>query len=64
MLDPGIARVEKSPGPKSGCFLGKLLWSFDLEGVRGHKKSFDKDFKVFMMWERPELYVRFVPIER
>ncbi|EPE30390.1 Cytochrome P450 [Glarea lozoyensis ATCC 20868] len=42
-------------------FLGKLLWSFDLEGVSGHEKYFDKDFKAYLMWERPELWVRFLP---
>ncbi|TVY85265.1 Cytochrome P450 monooxygenase aclL [Lachnellula suecica] len=42
-------------------FLGKVLWSFDLEAVSGHEKSFNRDFRVFVMWERPELYVRFLP---
>jgi cytochrome P450 len=45
-------------------FLGKVLWTFDLEGVRGHEKSFDKDFRVFVLWDRPELYVRFLPAKR
>jgi len=44
-------------------FLGKVLWAFDLEGVRGHDKSFDKDFSVHTMWNRPDLYVRFVPVK-
>ncbi|KAK3292010.1 cytochrome P450 [Chaetomium fimeti] len=42
-------------------FLAKVLWTFELEGVRGHDKSFDDDFSVHVMWNRPELYVRFVP---
>ncbi|GAB1318005.1 hypothetical protein MFIFM68171_08215 [Madurella fahalii] len=42
-------------------FLGKILWTFDLEGVRGHERSIDKDFSVHVMWNRPELYVRFLP---
>ncbi|KAF4633886.1 hypothetical protein G7Y89_g4230 [Cudoniella acicularis] len=37
-------------------FLEKVLWTFDLEGVSGHEKSFDKDFRVYVMWERPGLY--------
>ncbi|CAG8982559.1 hypothetical protein HYALB_00007275 [Hymenoscyphus albidus] len=44
-------------------FLGKVLWSFDLEGVRGHEKSFD-EFKVYVMWNRPELWVRYSPVDR
>ncbi|KAK4206768.1 cytochrome P450 [Rhypophila decipiens] len=43
-------------------FLGKLLWTFDLEGVKGHDKSIDKDFTVHVMWNRPELWVRFLPV--
>ncbi|KAM7193008.1 Cytochrome P450 [Rhypophila sp. PSN 637] len=42
-------------------FLGKLLWTFDLEGVKGHDKSIDEDFSVHVMWNRPELWVRFLP---
>jgi len=42
-------------------FLGKVLWAFDLEGVQGQDKSFDKDFSVHAMWNRPDLYVRFLP---
>jgi hypothetical protein len=49
---------------QSRLFLGKLLWSFNLEGVSGFEKEFDKDFKAYLMWERPELWVRFLPIGR
>lgn len=45
-------------------FLAKVLWTFDLEGVRGLDKDFNKDFTVHVMWYRPELRVRFVPVER
>ena len=44
-------------------FLGKLLWNFDLEAVRGHEGSFE-DFTCHVMWNRPDLYVRFRPVER
>jgi cytochrome P450 len=43
-------------------FLGKVLWTFDLEGVYGHERSFDKDFSVHVMWNRPELCMRFLPV--
>jgi len=42
-------------------FLAKILWTFDLEAIRGHEKSFEKDFTVHLLWNRPDLYVRFVP---
>lgn len=41
-------------------FLGKVLWTFDLEGVYGHERSFDKDFSVHVMWYQPKLCVRFL----
>ena len=42
-------------------FLGKVLFAFDLEGVRGHDMDFDKDFSVHILWNRPDLWVRFRP---
>ncbi|KAI2782286.1 isotrichodermin C-15 hydroxylase [Daldinia loculata] len=41
-------------------FLAKVLWTFDLEMVRGHDKTFDKDFLIHVMWTRPEVRVRFL----
>jgi len=43
-------------------FLGKVLWTFDLVGVRGFERSFDADFSVHLLWNRPDLFVRFVPV--
>jgi hypothetical protein len=43
-------------------FLGKLLWSFDLEGVRGQEKSFDKDFKVYLLCKCEFLRVKLLPV--
>jgi cytochrome P450 len=44
-------------------FLGKVLWAFDIEGIREHEKSYDKDFSAHAMWNRPELYVRYIPVK-
>lgn len=44
-------------------FLGKVLWTFNLEAVSGHEKSFDEGFSVHILWNRPALYVRFLPAE-
>lgn len=42
-------------------FLGKVLWTFDVQAVSGHERSFDEAFSVHVMWNRPPLWVRFVP---
>ncbi|KAK7706314.1 hypothetical protein SLS64_007654 [Diaporthe eres] len=42
-------------------FLAKVLWTFDLEAVSGHDKSFDQHVSAHVMWNHPDLYVRFVP---
>lgn len=42
-------------------FLAKVLWTFDLEAVSGHDKSFDQDVSAHVMWNHPDLFVRFLP---
>ena len=42
-------------------FLAKTLWAFDLEAVRGHEGSFDRQVSAHVMWNHPDLFVRFVP---
>ncbi|OAQ66841.1 cytochrome P450 [Pochonia chlamydosporia 170] len=75
-LSPGATvggeYVPRGPGPRqctgreitwsqTRLFLGEVLWTFDLEPVSGHEKSFDEDFSVHAMWNRPDLYVRLTP---
>jgi hypothetical protein len=46
-------------------FVAKVIWEFDLESVQGQKGiSFDKDFKFLTFWERPQYFVRFIPVSR
>ncbi|KAI1394963.1 isotrichodermin C-15 hydroxylase [Hypoxylon fuscum] len=45
-------------------FIAKVLWTFDLDMVRGQDKTFDKDFSVHVMWYRPDVRVRFLQCER
>ncbi|KAI1171575.1 isotrichodermin C-15 hydroxylase [Nemania sp. FL0916] len=45
-------------------FLAKVLWTFDIEGVKGMDASFDDDFRLHAMWKRPEVWVRFHPVQR
>ncbi|ROW15259.1 hypothetical protein VPNG_03106 [Cytospora leucostoma] len=42
-------------------YLAKVLWTFNLEAVRGQKISFDKDFSFYSMWNKPQFWVRFLP---
>lgn len=46
-------------------FIAKVLWSFDVEVTPGQKRiDFDRDFKMYAMWEKPEFRVRFQPVRR
>ncbi|KAJ8123392.1 hypothetical protein ONZ43_g650 [Nemania bipapillata] len=45
-------------------FLAKVLWAFNLELVRGKDITFDRDFSVHTMWNKPSIWVRFIPVER
>ncbi|KAI8623597.1 cytochrome P450 [Xylariaceae sp. FL1651] len=40
----------------------KLFWSFDIEQV-SKPLEFDRDFRVYSIWAKPELRVRFLPVE-
>lgn len=44
--------------------IAKLLWSFDMELVPGQRLDWERDFKLYAIWHRPEVYVRFVPVVR
>ncbi|THV52969.1 hypothetical protein BGAL_0063g00270 [Botrytis galanthina] len=45
-------------------YLAKILWTFDVEAVPGQNLSFDRDFSVYTMWDKPRFWVRFVPVKR
>jgi cytochrome P450 len=45
-------------------FFAKTLWTFDLEGIKGMDKEFDRDFSLHAMWNRPEIRVKFHPVLR
>ncbi|KAF7893214.1 uncharacterized protein EAF02_000752 [Botrytis sinoallii] len=44
-------------------YLAKVLWAFDLEAVPGQDLSFDRDFSVYTMWNKPKIWVRFLPVK-
>ncbi|KAF7949448.1 uncharacterized protein EAE97_002957 [Botrytis byssoidea] len=45
-------------------YLAKILWTFDVEAVSGQDVAFDRDFSVYTMWNKPQFWVRFVPVKR
>jgi cytochrome P450 len=45
-------------------FVAKLLWSFDVEMLPNQKIVFERDFKMYAMWEKPEFRVHFHPVVR
>ncbi|KAI0799234.1 isotrichodermin C-15 hydroxylase [Xylaria sp. FL0064] len=61
LLGPRMCPGRESAWIQIRLFLAKVLWTFDLELVKGHHLSFDRDFSVFTMWNKPEMRVRFIP---
>jgi hypothetical protein len=49
---------------QSKLYLAKILWCFDIEVVPGKDLSFERDFSIYAMWNRPPFRVRFIPIGR
>jgi hypothetical protein len=45
-------------------FMAKVLWTFNMEGVKGMDKNFDDDFSLHAMWYRPRIWVRFHSVKR
>ncbi|KAI0400702.1 cytochrome P450 [Xylaria palmicola] len=45
-------------------FLAKVLWTFDVEAMKGMESSFDNDFRIYAMWKRPQVWVRFHDVHR
>jgi len=45
-------------------FLAKVLWEFDVSAVKGQSFDLEKDLLHYGFFEKPEMYVRFVPVLR
>ncbi|KAK4235119.1 Isotrichodermin C-15 hydroxylase [Achaetomium macrosporum] len=54
-----VARIE------TRLFITKMLWSFEIEPLDGVKKlDYERDFRVYSIWEKPEMRVRLLPVKR
>ncbi|TGJ81697.1 hypothetical protein E0Z10_g7077 [Xylaria hypoxylon] len=65
---PFITGPRQCPGREMAkitfrLVVSKLFWSFDVVQV-SKRLEFDKDFRVYSIWTKPELRVRFLPVKR
>ncbi|KAI0484977.1 isotrichodermin C-15 hydroxylase [Xylariaceae sp. FL0804] len=60
-LGPRACTGREIAWTQARLFLAKVLWTFDLVQTRGQDATFDRDFSVQLMWNRPEFRVQFVP---
>ncbi|KAJ8117362.1 hypothetical protein ONZ43_g4226 [Nemania bipapillata] len=40
-------------------FIAKVLWEFNVEMLPGQDFNFERDFRLYAMWEKPKFWVRF-----
>jgi hypothetical protein len=45
-------------------FLAKVLWSFDVFKADAQEFNLERDLLHYGFFEKPELYVRFVPVSQ
>ena len=45
-------------------YLAKVFWALDVELVPGQNLNFERDSRLYAMWKKPELLVRFRPAGR
>ncbi|KAI0021237.1 cytochrome P450 [Xylariomycetidae sp. FL0641] len=63
-VGPRMCTGREIAWQQTKLFLAKVLWAFDVEGVRGMDRSFDGDFRLYAMWKRPAVWVRFREVRR
>lgn len=45
--------------------MARLVWEFDWEAVRGTEEMvWERELRMLLLWAKPELWVRFKPVER
>jgi len=43
-------------------FLAKLLYTFDMELVNGDDVDWERDCRLYALWQKPQIEVRFMPV--
>lgn len=44
-------------------YLAKVCWALDFELVPGQDLNFERDSRLYAMWEKPGMRVRFFPAQ-
>lgn len=44
--------------------IAKLCWKFDWELVNKDQVDWDRDLRLYMIWQKPTVQVRLTPFER
>ena len=60
-LGPRACTGREIAWSQTRLFLAKVLWTFDVELIYGKDFTLDRDFSTYVMWNKPELRVRFTP---
>ncbi|PVH95469.1 cytochrome P450 [Periconia macrospinosa] len=60
-LGPRICIGREIAWTQAKLFLSKVLWTFDVFKVEGQDFNLDRDLLHYGFFEKPEMYVRFVP---
>lgn len=45
-------------------FLAKVLWKFDMYKVEGQGFNLEQDLLHYGFFEKPEMYAKFIPVQR
>lgn len=45
-------------------FMAKVLWTFDVVKVQGQHFDLERDLLHYGFFEKPEMFVKFVPVSR
>lgn len=43
--------------------VAKMLWKFDMELTNGDKIDWERDLKMYAIWSRPDIMVRFTEVQ-
>ncbi|KAK8094823.1 cytochrome P450 [Apiospora hydei] len=63
-LGPRVCMGREIAWTQAKLFLAKVLWSFDIVKVEGQRVDLERDLLHYGFFEKPEVYVRFLPVPR
>ena len=49
---------------QSRIVLAKMIWQFDWEWVNEGQVEWERDVKLYSLWEKPSVIVRYTPVAR